>query len=81
MSIIFFAMNLQNFNFSTQVMKERKCKMNKVRKVIVVTLTYFFGLIAIISGAMVDSESIVPLIVFMVSMAWVTLFACANNNK
>lgn len=81
MSIIFFAMNLQNFNSSMQVMKERKCKMNKVRKVIVGTLTFLFGIAAIVSGAMLDSKSIIPSIIFLISMTWITLFVYVNNNK
>lgn len=55
--------------------------MKKVRKVIVGTLTFLFGIIAIISGAMLDSKSIIPSIIFLVSMTWITLFVYVNNNN
>lgn len=55
--------------------------MNKVRKVIVGTLTFLFGIAAIVSGAMLDSKSIIPSIIFLISMTWITLFVYVNNNK
>lgn len=53
--------------------------MKKVRKVIVGTFTFLFGIAAVVSGAMLDSESLIPTFVFLVSMIWVALF-CINNT-
>lgn len=55
--------------------------MNKVRKVIVGTLTFLFGIATIVSGAMLDSKSIIPSIIFLISMTWITLFVYVNNNN
>lgn len=54
-------------------------KKRKIRKMFVGTLTCLFGITAIVSGAMLDSKSIIPSIVFLVSMTWITLFVYVNE--
>ena len=56
-----------------------KMKKRKIRKMFVGIMTFIFGITAIISGAMLDSKSIIPSIVFLVSMTWITLFVYVNE--
>lgn len=43
------------------------------------TITYFCGLLFILSVACLDSESILPFIGCLVSGAWIVLFTYANT--
>ena len=54
-------------------------KKRKIRKMFVKIMTAICGLVAIISGAMLDSESLIPVFVFLISMIWIALF-CINNK-
>lgn len=54
-------------------------KRRKIRKMFVGIMTFIFGITAIVSGVMLDSESLIPTFVFLVSMIWVALF-CINNT-
>lgn len=54
-------------------------KKRKIRKMFVGIMTFIFGITAIISGAMLDSESLIPSFVFFMAMIWIALF-CINNK-
>ena len=56
-----------------------KMKKRKIRKMFVGIMTFIFGITAIISGAMLDSESSIPSFIFLLSMIWIVLF-CINNK-
>ena len=54
-------------------------KKRKIRKMFVGIMTFIFGIIAILSGSMMDSETLIPSFVFLLSMIWIVLF-CINNK-
>ena len=57
-----------------------KMKKRKIRKMFVGIMTFLFGIVAIVSGAMLDSENMIPSFIFLLSMIWIVLF-CINNRE
>lgn len=50
-----------------------------MRNIILKTQAWLNGIALLLSVCMIDSESWIPAIVFCVTLAWLTLFAYANE--
>ena len=53
----------------------------KIKNAILLTLTKIAALALMISVCCVDSESLIPIYVFLASLAWLALFAKANEEN
>ena len=54
-------------------------KRKKNKNLILKAVAYIMGFLLLLSGCALDSDSWIPHIVFIVCMAWLTLFAYANG--
>lgn len=61
-------------------MKKRELK-KKMRNGFLWTATYIAFILLLISASAFESESCLPAVAFIVSLAWLTLFSISNKGR
>lgn len=59
-------------------MKPKHAKPSKAKKYIIETITAIMTILFLVSICAIDSESIIPAAVMVVSLGWIALYAWAN---